>query len=104
MISRTFALAAIVLVGACSADHLTGVEAQRAAADYQSRQIAPADEPLFFVDGQEVDAAAARALVPTSIERIEVLKGAAAVTRHGERGARGAIYLTTKAAGRDTAR
>lgn len=104
MNARRFILAAIVLAGACSSDRLTGVAAQRAAADYQSRQLAPADEPVFFIDGREVDARSARALAPGSIESIEVLKGAAAVTRLGERGARGVVYITTKAADRDDAR
>ncbi len=54
--------------------------------------------PLVFVDGVEVDGVPAD-LAPESIERIEVIKGAAAVQIYGETARDGVIQITTKARG-----
>ncbi len=93
-----------LLLTACSADRLTGVAAEDAARQYQARERALGDEPLFFVDGKEVTATVAHALTPTTIETIEVVKGAAAVTVYGERASRGVILITTKASSGGAAR
>lgn len=90
-------LALALLLTACSSERLTGVAAENAARQYQARERALSEEPLFFVDGKEVSAAAARAMTPTTIESIEVVKGAAAVSLYGQRGSRGVVIISTKA-------
>ncbi len=95
---RSALLALVLILVACSSDRLTGVAAENAARQYQAQQLAANEEPVFIVDGKEVAAAAARALAPSTIESIEVVKGAAARTAYGERAARGVILITTKSA------
>ena len=96
---RRVSLAVVALaLSACSADRLTGVAAENAARQYQAQRIAPRVEPLVFVDGKEVTSEVAWALDPKTIESIEVVKGAAAVTVYGERGGNGVILITRKAA------
>ena len=104
MMRRLAPLSFILVLTACSSDRLTGVAAESAARQYQSQRLAAADEPLFLLDGKEISAAAARAVVPTSIESIEVVKGAAATSIYGERAARGVILITTKPASGGAAR
>jgi TonB-dependent SusC/RagA subfamily outer membrane receptor len=53
-------------------------------------------ELLYFVDGVEVKGPIDASVSPDRIESVEVLKGAAATERHGERGRNGVIYITTK--------
>lgn len=89
-------LAFALLLTACSADRLTGVAAENAARRYQAQERALSEEPLFFIDGKEVSAAVARAMTPTTIESIEVVKGAAAVALYGQRASRGVIVISTK--------
>jgi TonB-dependent SusC/RagA subfamily outer membrane receptor len=93
---RSAPLALVLALAACSSDRLTGVAAEDAARQYQAQQLAADVEPLFIVDGQEVAAAAARALAPSTIESIEVVKGAAARTAYGERAVAGVVRITTK--------
>lgn len=50
----------------------------------------------IFVDGFEVNAEYMKALHPAEIDKVEVLKDAAALVRYGERGANGIIRITTK--------
>ena len=54
--------------------------------------------PLIFVDGVEFEGGSAslRSLNPDDIERIEVIKGEAAVGLHGERAEDGVIQIFTK--------
>jgi hypothetical protein len=54
--------------------------------------------PLVFVDGVAVDGVPAD-LAPESIERVEVIKGAAAVRIYGEDARDGVIQITTKRRG-----
>jgi len=56
------------------------------------------DAPLIFVDGVRLDegSAALSSLNPDDIDRIEVIKGQAAVGLYGERGERGVIQIHTK--------
>lgn len=53
-------------------------------------------EPLFVIDGVPLDADNFRSLNPDDIETITVLKDAGAVSIFGNRGANGAIVVTTK--------
>lgn len=50
----------------------------------------------FFVDGFEVNSEYIRAISPTEIEKVEVLKDAAALAMYGERGGNGVIRITTR--------
>lgn len=87
-------LALVLVLTACSADRLTGVAAENAARQYQARTLD--DEPLFVVDGKEIAATEARAIAPTTISTIEVIKGAAALSVYGERARHGVVVITTK--------
>ena len=89
-------IALALALTACTADRLTGVAAESAARQYQAQARATSDEPLFFVDGKEVAATVAKAIVPTTIQAIEIVKGPAAVTVYGERASRGVVLITTK--------
>lgn len=53
------------------------------------------EKPLVVIDGVIASEDAIRALKPGTLFTIEVLKGAAAAARFGERGAHGAILVTT---------
>jgi TonB-dependent SusC/RagA subfamily outer membrane receptor len=53
-------------------------------------------QPLYLLDGKEISAAEMQALAPDAIESVEVLKGAAATAKHGDRGANGVVTITTK--------
>ncbi len=50
----------------------------------------------IFVDGFEVNAEYMRAMTPSEIEKVEILKDAAALAIYGERGANGVIRITTR--------
>lgn len=54
------------------------------------------ENPLFIIDGEEVSAAEVNALDPGNIERIEVMKGEAAIALKGARGEHGVMLITTK--------
>jgi TonB-dependent SusC/RagA subfamily outer membrane receptor len=53
-------------------------------------------EGIVMLDGVPADESVMRTLPPDRIERIEVIKGAAAEKRYGPKGAHGAIVITTK--------
>lgn len=54
-------------------------------------------EPLIVVDGRVLqDNREAQQIAPDQIERLDVLKGPAAVDRYGAPGANGAILITTR--------
>ena len=56
-------------------------------------------QPLYVVDGIAVELTPGRGLdwlVPESIERIDVLKGAVETSMYGGRGANGVVLITTK--------
>ena len=55
-----------------------------------------AAEPLYLVDGVEIEGGAAALPKPDRIESIEVLKGPTARATYGERGANGVILIKTK--------
>jgi TonB-dependent SusC/RagA subfamily outer membrane receptor len=52
--------------------------------------------PLFYVDGVRVDDATLDLLDPRDIERIEILKGAAAAAMYGDAAKGGVIHITMK--------
>ncbi|HEU4885270.1 MAG TPA: von Willebrand factor type A domain-containing protein, partial [Longimicrobium sp.] len=52
-------------------------------------------EPLFVVDGVVVSGAAVGSLDPAEIAQVEVVKGAAASSLYGARGANGVVQITT---------
>lgn len=55
-------------------------------------------EPLFVVDGVQMNGANFRSINPNDIENITVLKDAGATSIYGNRGANGVIVVTTKRA------
>lgn len=61
----------------------------------EGRVVRDEDAPLIYVDGELVEGTSALP-DPTTIERIEVLKGAAAERRVGPEGRNGVIYVHTK--------
>ena len=52
--------------------------------------------PLVLIDGVEVSRTVIGVLAPQDIERIEVLKGAAAAAQFGERGSAGVVHITMR--------
>ena len=54
------------------------------------------NEPLFVIDGVPSDAIAYNRLNPSDIERMDVLKDAAAASIYGSRGSNGVVVITTK--------
>jgi len=54
------------------------------------------NEPLFVIDGVPSDAVAYNRLNPNDVERMDVLKDAAAASIYGSRGSNGVIVITTK--------
>ena len=58
--------------------------------------ISAGSEPLFILDGLQIQASAYNALNPNDIEQITVLKDAAASAIYGSRAANGVIVITTK--------
>jgi len=85
----------VVLVSGGCAEQLT---APQQASVRMTTSPAPRAEPLFVVDGQILEGRAAIDINPNRIERVEVLKGPAAIERFGARGANGAVLITLKSA------
>jgi TonB-dependent SusC/RagA subfamily outer membrane receptor len=90
-------VAGVLVSGGC-AESLT---APPTAASHSA--IAPnprvAGQALFVLDGRILnDQAEVQDLDPARIDNIQVLKGAAAVERFGERGANGVVLITLKKA------
>ncbi|MBA3919439.1 MAG: hypothetical protein C0516_12745 [Gemmatimonas sp.] len=52
--------------------------------------------PLFILDGKRVDETAMNRLAPSSIESVEVVKGAAGVALYGNDAANGVVVIKTK--------
>ena len=53
-------------------------------------------QAMIFVDGFEVNSDFMTALSPAEVEKVEILKDAAALVLYGERGANGVIRITTR--------
>lgn len=62
----------------------------------------PAMEPLFFIDGEEVDNNRVSQLPKDSISYVTVFKGESATSIYGERGKHGAVEIATKAKKKET--
>lgn len=76
----------------------TGVTARAQAGQEFGRRFAFGDgEPLIIVDGEETERSLSE-LDPVGIERIEVLRGAAAREWYGDRGVNGVVVVTTSEA------
>jgi TonB-dependent SusC/RagA subfamily outer membrane receptor len=61
-----------------------------------------APPPVYVVDGRVLPAESIGDVDPTSIDHIELIRGAAAVARYGERAGNGVVIITTRRApGRD---
>jgi TonB-dependent SusC/RagA subfamily outer membrane receptor len=73
-----------------------GVVRLRGQAGGEYTYIASPGEPIFFVDGVRVNDLEIEDLDPERIERIEVVKGAAARALYGPTAANGVIRITTK--------
>ena len=54
------------------------------------------EDPLFIVDGKEMSREEFKKYSPSKIEKIEVLKGEAAMKKYGDRAKDGVIEVTTK--------
>ena len=54
------------------------------------------EDPLFLVDGKEMSREEFKKYAPSQIEKIEVLKGEAAMKKYGDRAKDGVIEVTTK--------
>lgn len=55
------------------------------------------DSVLVFVNGKELARPDIEVIPTSSIQNVEILKGAAAMTVYGERAKKGVILITTKA-------
>lgn len=74
----------------------TEVPTAEAEMEFQAGELHRAASPLVFVDGKRVDNAAMREIPAASIERIEVIKGAAARATHGPEAEAGVIQIYLK--------
>ncbi|SEP97076.1 M56 family metallopeptidase [Neolewinella agarilytica] len=54
-------------------------------------------EPLIFLDGKQVMPGVMETLDPDDIKSVNVLKGEAAMAKHGDAGKNGVVYIVTKA-------
>jgi TonB-dependent SusC/RagA subfamily outer membrane receptor len=88
------------LAAGCDGNPVTGPEAQRVVAQAkEARGSLFLTGALVFVDGVRLASdKSVRELDPTTVETVEVLKGAAASRLYGPEGARGVILITTKRA------
>jgi len=53
-------------------------------------------QPLFIVDGKEMDSKSVQSMDPKTIDRMEVLKDQATLGKYGEKGKNGVILITLK--------
>ena len=52
--------------------------------------------PLFFVDGKEIENGKMEDIDPNNIKSMNVLKGEMAIKKYGEKGKNGVIEIITK--------
>ena len=91
-------LVPLVAVG-CDGKPVTGPAAQRVVAQAKETRGLPVTGALVLVDGVRLASdKSLRDLDPTTVETVEVVKGAAAARMYGPDGARGVILITTKRA------
>jgi TonB-dependent SusC/RagA subfamily outer membrane receptor len=81
----------------CDGKPVTGPEAQRVVAQAKDRHVTLVLGALVLVDGVRLASdKSLQELDPTTVERVEVLKGDAARRLYGSEGERGVIVITTK--------
>lgn len=59
-------------------------------------------QPIFIVNGKQASIQSMSKLTPSSIEKVDVLKGETALKQYGERGKNGVVLITLKASFKDT--
>jgi len=64
----------------------------------QNTKKKPSKNPIYFIDGKQVDDEELNAYQPNEIALIEVLKDKSATSAYGEKGKYGVILITSKAA------
>ena len=93
------ALLVSLATAGCDGKPVTGPEAQRVVAQAKQRNMILRSGALMLVDGVRLTSdKSLQELDPTTIERVEILKGAAARRLYGTEGERGVILITTKRA------
>jgi TonB-dependent SusC/RagA subfamily outer membrane receptor len=98
---RRIVLALVVplATAGCDGKPVTGPEAQRVVAQAKEARASLVTGALVLVDGVRLASdKSLQDLDPTTVETVEVLKGAAASRLYGPEGARGVILITTKRA------
>jgi len=87
-------VAGVLVSGGCAESLTAPQQASHSAVAPNPRVIGQA---LFVLDGRILnDQAEVQTLDPARIDNIQVLKGAAAIERFGERGANGVVLITLK--------
>ena len=81
----TLVVALALLSAACSPDRATGIA-----------PVTAPRAPLVFLDGREVRGANLDAMSDLPIDRVEVVRGSAAIARYGDRARNGVVLITTK--------
>lgn len=85
-----------LLALACSADRLSGPEAQAAYAQARAHYPALGEGVLVLLDGERVSSSQGLDHVdPRQVRSIEIVKGPAAERRYGVEAKRGAIFIVT---------
>jgi TonB-dependent SusC/RagA subfamily outer membrane receptor len=80
-------------------ERVPGVQVTRRGQTFTVRVRFAGGEPLYVVDGKPLLAAGGGALadlLPSDIERIDVLKDGAAASAYGSRGGNGVVLITTR--------
>ena len=54
------------------------------------------DDPIYFINGEEVSKKDVMLIAPENIVKVNVLKGKDAVKKYGDKGLNGVIELSTK--------
>jgi TonB-dependent SusC/RagA subfamily outer membrane receptor len=103
MVAVLFACGSPMPTDSADADALASVDAEPPAGFTiapKSAQGTSATEPdpLFVLDGVIIDKADMQALAKEAVERVDVLKGDAALAEFGDSGRNGVVRITTKAA------
>lgn len=98
--SRRFAIAATaILVLACNRADRPAVTAPVAkpAATLANTKIGMLPDSIYvLVNGKEMPRADVAKIAASNIDKVEVLKGAAAIAQYGDRARSGVILITTK--------
>jgi len=101
---RSFSLVLALCVGGCVSQPVAVDAPRPPRAPSPARLFAFPPGILAFLDGVEVDPSETQRIASDRIERIEVLKGRAAIALYGSRAANGVILVTTKGGVRPSGR